>query len=205
MDCVVLVDFDGTITTEDTLDYIVDRLFGVPTRKQWETELIHGSLGYQEYLDKFHKICFDIDQFPPHMVDPYFRCFYETHRENTYIVSKGMHNIVCGLLPYVDTSHIQAHKIEIDPHHVWHVDKDLEIIDKREIVSEWKKTCPFLVFIGDGITDFEVVDRVDLLFVKRGSHLHQFILQQPPPPPTVWVLFDTFADILRYMRCNRAL
>lgn len=43
-----------------------------------------------------------------------------------------------------------------------------------------KKKYPRIVFIGDGITDFEIVGIVDLLFVKKGSHLHTFITNHHP-------------------------
>lgn len=195
MDCLFLSDFDGTITMEDTLDYIADRLFDCSTRQQWEEELINGSLNYKCYLKKFHNICFDVNQLPNDFVDPYFHSFYKKYWKHTYILSKGIHNIICKLLPYVDMSHVMAHEVSIDNKNLWYVDDNIAIIDKREIVSELKKKCDRIIFIGDGITDFDVVDLVDFLFVKRNSHLHSFILNHPTD--TEYLLFDTFEDILK--------
>lgn len=196
MECLFLIDFDGTITTKDTLDYIADTVYDCSSRQQWEEQLMNGGLTYQCYLKKFHKICFDINQLPTDLVDPSFQPFYEKYSENTYIISKGLYNIICTLLPFVDMSHVVAHQIVIDDNNIWHVGDHLVIIDKRTIVSELKKKCDLIIFIGDGITDFDVIDLVDFLFVKRGSHLHKFILDHPPIR-TNHVLFDTFEDIFK--------
>jgi len=197
MKYVFLCDFDGTITKDDTLDYIADHVFDMATRQQWENELINGSLIYQCYLKKFDKICFNINNLSDDIVDPNFQTFYEKYRDNTYIVSKGVHDIVCGLLPFVEVSNIMAHKVDIDIQNIWHVDDNLDLIDKKKIVSGMRDKYDYIIFIGDGISDFEVVGNADLLFVKTNSHLHKFIMEQHPPEHTSYILFDTFQDVLK--------
>jgi 2-hydroxy-3-keto-5-methylthiopentenyl-1-phosphate phosphatase len=197
MKYVFLSDFDGTITKDDTLDYIADHVFDRATRQQWETGLINGSLSYKSYLKHFDKICFNTNTLPDTIVDPGFQSFYEKYGDNLYIVSKGVHEIVRRLLPFVDVSHIMAHKVDIDMKNIWHVGDNLDLIDKKKIISGMRDKYDYIVFIGDGISDFEVVGNVDLLFVKANSHLHKFIMEQhPSQEATNYILFNTFKDII---------
>lgn len=195
MKYIFLSDFDGTITTDDTLDYIADRVFGIATREHWENELINGNLSYKCYLKNFDKIFFNINTLPDDMVDPKFRSFYEKYYKNTYIISKGVHDIVCKLLPFVSVSHIMAHKVEIDIKNQWHIHDNIHLIDKKTTVSRLRNEYDYIIFIGDGITDFEVVGNVDLLFVKTNSHLHKFIMEYPSLS-IKYILFNTFQDVL---------
>lgn len=196
MSFVILCDFDGTITTEDTLDYIADLVFGIDNRKQLEDQLQDGTLSYASYLYKFHNICFDIRKLPD-FVDTHFQKFYEKYCKNISILSKGMSNIIKHMVPFVDSSKIIGHDMTIDTDNIWHIDDNVHIINKRDIVSEFRKQYPFIIFIGDGISDFEVVDVVDLLFVKEASHLHNYIIKHHPN--VNMILFKNFHEIMTYI------
>lgn len=108
---IFFTDFDGTITQQDSNDYMTDNLgFGVALRKQGNQDVLYGRRtfrdSFREMLDSvktpFDK-CLEI-LLQNITLDPGFKEFYEWARENNVpivILSGGMVPVIRALLAHL--------------------------------------------------------------------------------------------------------
>lgn len=105
---IFFTDFDGTITTADSNDYMTDNLgFGVEKRKQGNADVLYGRQhfrdSFQEMMDSIrtpYNECMDI-LCKNIKLDPGFKEFYAWAQENNVpivILSGGMQPIIRALL-----------------------------------------------------------------------------------------------------------
>lgn len=105
---IFFTDFDGTVTTKDSNDYMTDNLgFGVEKRVQGNKDVlsnkVHFRESFQEMMDSIttpYDECIDI-LLKNIKLDPGFKEFYDWARENNVpivILSGGMQPIIRALL-----------------------------------------------------------------------------------------------------------
>ena len=108
---IFFTDFDGTITQQDSNDYITDHLgFGAALRKEGNADVLYGRRhfrdAFQEMMDSIHvpfQQCIDT-LLGNVTLDPGFKAFFEwAGRENVPIVvlSGGMRPIIEALLRHL--------------------------------------------------------------------------------------------------------
>jgi len=168
---VIYSDFDGTITNYDTLDQIITDVYSYDIYKEVEGLLLSNEIPFETYLTMFNGIDYDINKL--HGVDDHFKEFYTWIQKNHidfYIISSGFKTIIQHLLPYVNPDIIYGNDINSS----WEVqlyNKDSSI-NKNDIIQLHHKPNYTSIYIGDGLSDFKVVGKVDILFCKKDSLLH---------------------------------
>lgn len=108
---IFFTDFDGTITTRDSNDYLTDNLgYGQPLRKAGNRAVLSGAMSFrdsfQEMLDSINT---PFDECVKTLIenielDPYFKEFYDWARSvniPVVVLSGGMEPIIRALLEHM--------------------------------------------------------------------------------------------------------
>jgi HAD superfamily phosphoserine phosphatase-like hydrolase len=214
MTIIVFSDFDGTISKEDVLDKLIINKYGKLTQKDAEYKLLENKITFENYLYNY----FDKDGVlgnllsekelelvtcDKSLIDEHFEKFYSScvsRGIKFYITSSGFYSIIRSMLPFVTPSKIFANDL-IDNKVVFH-NHNIKSINKREIIQRCKHLYSLngsseenkIIYIGDGLSDFGVIDIVDILYVKRNSILHNHLIKINFEKQ--YKLFNSFEDIL---------
>jgi len=199
---VVLTDWDGTITTYDSNDYMTDNLgFGKEKRRAMNLEILSKKVTFR---DAFKEMLDSVAVKHPFeeckevlknniTLDSGFRDFFKwckAHDVPVVIVSSGMEPLIRAVLSNLIGDEDAAH-IDIVSNHVkelpdgkWEIqyrhptsgfghDKSQAILPYRDLPDP-----PTLFFFGDGVSDMSAAKHADLLFVKlKGdgeNDLHEY-------------------------------
>jgi 2,3-diketo-5-methylthio-1-phosphopentane phosphatase len=194
----VFSDFDGTISKQDILDNIITQLYSFDKYKEVEKKLLSNEISYEKYLfDMFNNINYDLNNLPIDIIDDKFIHFYKWINEKNidfYIISSGFKKIISYLIPFIPSNIIYGNDISINNQNLWNVSlyNGNQSIDKNIIINELKKTNYKTIFIGDGLSDFKVMNKVDFLFCKKNSLLHLKCIEENCP----YIVFEDFSDVL---------
>ncbi|KAK8912840.1 putative phosphatase [Metarhizium anisopliae] len=193
---VFFTDFDGTITTDDCNDYLVDNLgFGPERRQQLYKEVMANRMSFRDsFLEMFDSIttpyneCLDLLR-QNIKLDPGFKGFYDWARENhipIVILSSGTVPMIRTLLdsllgPGWDIQIIGNNVAprdgkSIDEKGGWRIDFHDESHHGHDKSLEIRKYSslsdrPILFYAGDGISDLSAAKETDLLFAKADKEL----------------------------------
>ncbi|KAL6938155.1 hypothetical protein ACO0RG_004695 [Hanseniaspora osmophila] len=222
---VVFSDFDGTITCEDSNDYIADR-YGMGKEKRLEIfkSIIAGTgsfaVGFREMLESIDKPFDECVQILHDNItlDPGFTKTFQYCEKNDIpliIISSGMKPIIRSLLGKLigeekaNKIPIMSNDVKIDPkdNSKWEIvykdttphghDKSISI---NECKSEFDKKYPnekiTYFYCGDGVSDLSAAKECDLLFAKKGKDLVTFCERDHVP----YHEFETWEDILKAMK-----
>lgn len=187
---ILFTDFDGTITLQDTNDYLTDNFgMGVDARKALGRKVMNKELAFRDSFKQMLesiKLPFNecVSRSLAHVqFDPGFAKFYKWAKANDVLVivlSSGMEPIIRALLvkligPEAEEIPIVANQVEINGDK-WSIkfhddssfghDKSLTIKPYTE-----NKDRPILLYSGDGISDVSAAKETDLLFAKAGMDL----------------------------------
>lgn len=209
---IVFTDFDGTVTLQDSNDYLTEHLgFGEKRRKEINDEILVESKsfrqGFQEMLESIHTPFPECIEFlKKHIdLDPGFKDFYHWAKENNVpivVVSSGMEPIIRALLAKL-VGQEAAEDIQIVSNHVkinedgsWHIvyrDESSFGHDKSRAIRPYKTKIerPTLLYCGDGVSDLSAARETDLLFAKKGKDLIKYCVRERIP----YTVFDSFKDI----------
>ena len=194
---IIYSDFDGTISKYDTLDKIVTDVYSYDTYKNFETKLLANEISFEDYLSVFNTIQYDINNLSD-AVDETFKEFYEwiqTNHIEFYIISSGFKTIIRHALPYVNPDIIYSNDFLLHENK-WKVKLyDTCSIRKTEIIDLHKKPGYTSIYLGDGLSDFKVMGKVDYLFCKKDSLLHKKCILDNQPH----IEFSNFNDVLTYL------
>jgi 2,3-diketo-5-methylthio-1-phosphopentane phosphatase len=197
---IIYSDFDNTITNFDILDKIITDIYSYETYKKMEQLLLLDELKYETYLfNMFEGIEYNFDNITNNAVDQYFRDFYNWVQKNNiqfFVISSGFKKIIRHLIPYVEDNIIFANDIAIQKDNKWNVElydkQNDRSINKLDVIKHTNQQGYKTVFIGDGLSDFKVVGKVDVLFCKKNTLLHQKCIDENYQH----IVFNDFNDIL---------
>lgn len=182
----VIVDFDGTITTNDTNQLLIER-YGDATNDQIERDFIDHKIGSQsalnQHFDTMKLTEAEYNQFlvSSITIDESFKAFVKKiKRQNIRlsIMSGGFHNAIEHLLDddVLSYATIYPNRLIFKENTI-----DVEFYEQDETCSApWgpcanckgihmknlKADNELLVFVGDGLTDRCAVEHADLVFAK---------------------------------------
>lgn len=209
---IVFTDWDGTVTLQDSNDFMTHNLgFGVDKRVYLNDEILNGRItfrdAFQQMLDSI-KTPFPecIDYLLKHIeLDPGFKDFYAWATENNIpivVVSSGMKPVIHALLVKL-VGHEAAENIEIISNDTKiNEDGSWDIIyrddsdfghDKSLCIKPYSalKDRPTLFYAGDGVSDLSAAKETDLLFAKEGKDLITYCIRENIPYTT----FASYKDI----------
>ncbi|KAK7038398.1 HAD-like domain-containing protein [Favolaschia claudopus] len=189
---VVLSDWDGTITTQDSNDYMTDNLgYGKDKRRAGNLSVLEGRTtfrdSFREMLESIVANGWSFDACKAELLkniklDAGFQDFNAWCRASdipVVIVSSGMAPNIHAMLSNVlggdmaSTIDIIANDVDIHPDGKWSIkfrhpssgfghDKSLAILPYKDLESP-----PLLFFFGDGVSDMSAARHADILFVKQ--------------------------------------
>lgn len=182
-DKIIVSDFDGTITKQDTLSTFLMRY----ADSQWqviEDMWVKGDIGSAECLVKQFTLVPDlsvklIDDFLDTIeIDDYFKKFNDVRLKNNLdflIVSDGLDYFINRILQKNDIDNVKiisnhAEFIE-DNFTITFPYKSPECLRKSgtckcSVIKQLKEKFEKIYYIGDGTSDHCVADKVDYLFAK---------------------------------------
>lgn len=222
---VIFTDFDGTVTLQDSNDYLSDN-YGIG--KEERSEIFAGILdGTASFRTGFTRMMSNVSTSLPEsleilkkniQLDPGFKKTFEwaqAHGVPVIVVSSGMEPIIRALLAdllgaeAVENIDIVANAVDLDENQRMTVvfrDESGYGHDKSRTINVYKKDIeaklpegterPTYFYCGDGISDLSAAKECDLLFAKRGKDLVTFCKRQNVP----FHEFDSFEDILANMK-----
>ncbi|EHK99794.1 putative Uncharacterized phosphatase [Glarea lozoyensis 74030] len=212
---IFFTDFDGTITQQDSNDFLVNTYGLGPTRRK---ELFQDVLfGRTSFRDAF-KTMLDSVQLPLDHLDEGFKEFYEWARANNVpvvVLSGGMEPLIRALLGHllgveegrglvIMSNGVKAREgMEVGEEGGWEIeyrdesafghDKSRQIRPYAEL-PDGKR--PVLFYAGDGVSDLSAARETDLLFAKAGHDLVTYCQNEKVPFTT----FQNFNEILETVK-----
>lgn len=204
-----LIDFDGTITIQDTLQYLLDK-YGMKNWREIDHKVEKGLLSEREALTlEMQSLKIKLSDVLEELLEVIqirdgFQNFYEYCKKNNHfigVVSAGFQQIIAPIL--------QKHgfTLSIYANHL--------IMDDRNYGWQYTNTIPFLphcqhsickcfpmyellekkyqvIFIGDGLTDFCIAKQCEYVYALKGSVLEVMLREISKK----YLSFSTFNDIL---------
>lgn len=205
MQTIIISDFDGTITSDDFAGKILENSKETNFVKLLITAVDNGDITVIDYL-KF--ICCMINDYGCNYIelfDMIIKKYNITIDKLVYdlkslcdeknipfrILSGGFKKAITYLL-HVDKDIVISHDFEIVNNEVLFACNE-EILPKGKYVQvHFPKDTFFIVFIGDGISDFSVVKHCNIVFAKKNSVLESKCLRDNIDHFS----FDNFGDVI---------
>ncbi|KAK3075209.1 hypothetical protein LTR53_002389 [Teratosphaeriaceae sp. CCFEE 6253] len=217
---IFFTDFDGTITLQDSNDYMTDNIgFGGDMRRQGNKDVLEGT---KTFRDSFREMMDSVTRPYPECIDylvknikldPYFNEYLTWALENnipTVIVSSGMHPVIEAIMKNLVGENaakidIISNEVEarpgktIDQEGGWAIKYHDESgfghdksLSIRPYANLPAEKRPTLFYAGDGVSDLSAASETDLLFAKKGHDLIQYCAKQNTP----FTVFADWSDIL---------
>ncbi|CAX43923.1 conserved hypothetical protein [Candida dubliniensis CD36] len=218
---IVFSDWDGTITLQDSNDYLTDNIgMGYDNRMIINDKILEEKQsfrdGFKEMLASINKPfdeCIEI-LLQNVQLDPGFKDFYQYCQSKgipIIVISSGMKPIIYALLEKligqeaIKTIDIISNDVRVDGDNWEIVFKDPESgfgHDKAKSIKEYLTSHgyagdadtprPTLFYNGDGVSDLSAAKETDLLFAKHGKDLIKYCVREKIP----YTEFNDFQDIL---------
>ncbi|KAI0659964.1 HAD-like domain-containing protein [Cubamyces menziesii] len=219
---VVLSDWDGTITSRDSNDYMTDNLgFGPEKRRQGNLDILAGKTTFRDaFREMLESVVANGHSFEECKevlkqnisLDPGFKDFYRYCKEHdipVVIISSGMAPLIRAVLSKLigeeeaKEIEIVSNEVDIHPDGKWEIkyrhptsgyghDKSQAILPYRELPNP-----PTVFFFGDGVSDMSAARHADVLYVKAkeggDNDLAAFCRRENIPH----LLFEDFTHALR--------
>jgi len=215
---VILSDWDGTITTYDSNDYMTDNLgYGPEKRREGNLNILAGKVtfrdGFREMLESVPNTFEECKAVLKQNIklDEGFKAFYGWAKANdipVVIISSGMAPLIRAVLSNLigeeDAKEIEviSNDVKVHPDGKWEIqfrhpssgfghDKSQAILPYRNLPDP-----PLLFFFGDGVSDISAARHADILFAKkppgRESDLATYCSREGIPH----ILFEDFSQAL---------
>ncbi|KAF5572665.1 phosphoserine phosphatase [Fusarium pseudocircinatum] len=209
---IFFTDFDGTVTTADSNDYMTDNLgFGVERRRQLNKDVLYGNMHFRDsFVEMLDSVKTPFDECIQILLkniklDPGFKEFYDWAQENNVpivILSGGMTPVIRALLDtllgpgwdiQIVSNDVKARggktlkdeggwQIEFHDDSIHGHDKSIEIRKYSSLPNR-----PTMFYAGDGVSDLSAAKETDLLFAKADKDLVTWCENENVP-------FVTFRD-----------
>jgi 2-hydroxy-3-keto-5-methylthiopentenyl-1-phosphate phosphatase len=202
----VLCDFDGTITRQDSTDFVLEALADPPWRvlqAEWEAGRLTGAECMRGQVELIRGSAADLDAVLDRVeLDPGFAAFVawcEARGLAISVVSDGVDYFISRILARhgLERLPVAANRLAGAPG-AWRLEHPPKPADCGFGAGVCKcaaapppSTDETLVFVGDGRSDFCPAARADVLFAKGVLADHAQAL------PKAYLPFDTFHDVLR--------
>ncbi|ROT42921.1 hypothetical protein SODALDRAFT_327088 [Sodiomyces alkalinus F11] len=219
---IFFTDFDGTVTTHDSNDYMTDNLgFGLALRRQGNQDvLLRGRPFRDSFQEMMDSIKLPFDQCIATLratikLDPGFRAFFDWCRANNVpivVLSGGMQPVIRSLLEMWlgdEARHIQVVSNDVAPREGksindeggWQIrfhDDSIHGHDKSIEIRKYSSLPdrPVMLYAGDGVSDLSAAKETDLLFAKAGKDLVTYCEMEKVP----FVTFQDFTTIHETVR-----
>ncbi|PCH35181.1 hypothetical protein WOLCODRAFT_139782 [Wolfiporia cocos MD-104 SS10] len=222
---VVLSDWDGTITTRDSNDYLTDELgFGREQRRVLNFKILAGETtfrdSFREMLESVVANGHGFEECKEELrknikLDPGFKEFYrycQTTDIPVVIISSGMDPLIRAVLSNLigdeDAAKIEivSNEVKIHPDGKWDIqyrhpssgfghDKSQAILPYRALPSP-----PTIFFFGDGVSDMSAARHADVLFVKQKGDGENDLAAYCKAEGIPHILFEDFGRALGVVR-----
>lgn len=221
---VVLSDWDGTITTYDSNDYMTDFLgYGKEKRRAGNLEILADRItfrdAFREMLESVSQNGHTFEECKQVLkdnikLDSGFKEFFQYCKSRdipVIIVSSGMEPLIRAILSNLvgdDANDIEIISNSVDVHKdgTWNIkyrhpssgfghDKSQAIIPYRSLPNP-----PLLFFFGDGVSDMSAAKHADVLFVKEKSDGENDLAAYCKRENIRHVLFPDFSKALLVVR-----
>ncbi|RCK55105.1 hypothetical protein Cantr_04241 [Candida viswanathii] len=221
---IVFSDWDGTITLQDSNDYLTDNIgMGYDNRMIINDKILEGTENFREgfrdmlaSINKPFNECIEI-LLANVKLDPGFKKYYEYCQSKgipIIVISSGMKPIIHALLEKligaeaIKNIEIISNDVRIDGDN-WEIlfkDPDSEFgHDKAKSIKDYlvkhgyegdaDTPRPTLFYNGDGVSDLSAAKETNLLFAKHGKDLIKYCIREKIP----YTEFNDFEDILTKM------
>lgn len=210
-DLIFLVDFDRTITLNDSTDELMNQ-FNPQLVEEYQGKFRRGELRVREYIKglleslKLTKEDYEKAVSKNLQIDPDFKKFIELGYEMRVVSAGTYENILPNFQKEgidIPLEHIYSNKLTFREDNIEisfpydNEDSD-EGICKKTILLKYKQKYKKVFFIGDGYSDIGAASKADFVFAKRGRYLEKYCLEKGID---VFV-YDTFHDIIEYVKKN---
>ena len=210
-DLIFLVDFDRTITLNDSTDELMNQ-FNPQLVEEYQAKFRRGELRVREYIKglleslKLTKEDYEKAVSRNLQIDPDFKKFIELGYEMRIVSAGTYENILPNFQKEgidIPLEHIYSNKLTFREDNIEisfpydNEDSD-EGICKKTILLKYKQKYKKVFFIGDGYSDIGAASKADFVFAKRGRYLEKYCLEKGID---VFV-YDTFHDIIEYVKKN---
>jgi 2-hydroxy-3-keto-5-methylthiopentenyl-1-phosphate phosphatase len=181
MDIQIFCDFDGTITTQDTLGRFLTE-FAPPEWLELERRWINGEFGSKVCLTEQLRLIPKPDAATLNaflnsiQIDPDFVEFYNFLKEKKvdfYVVSDGLDFFIKTILKKYSLNDIKFFSNVLMPDFTSEFPNYNESCKRQAgtckcgVIDKLIDTQKTLIYIGDGISDFCAAQRADIIFAKR--------------------------------------
>ncbi|CAN8102558.1 unnamed protein product [Discula destructiva] len=222
---IFFTDFDGTITLQDSNDFMTDNIgFGEALRKKGNEDVLLETRdfrdSFQEMMDSIttpYDQCIDL-LLKNIKLDPYFKEFFAYAQANNIpivILSGGMEPVIRALLGHllgeeeVKQIQIVSNNVKARPGKDINEEKGWEIVfhddsgfghDKSIEIRKYSQLPseqrPGIFYAGDGVSDLSAAKEGDIMFAKAGRDLVLWCEREKVPFTT----FTDFSDILSVVK-----
>ncbi|KAF1838095.1 hypothetical protein BDW02DRAFT_565365 [Decorospora gaudefroyi] len=218
---IFFTDFDGTITLQDSNDYMTDNLgYGREKRRAGNIACLNDEINFRDsFRDMMDSVTKPYDQCIQYLVDnikldPGFAEFFQWSLQNNIpvvVLSSGMEPVIKALLeklvgPQASQMQILGNDVaaregkQINEEGGWqiafkHPDSGFghdKSVELRKYSSLPEQIRPTMFYAGDGVSDLSAASETDLLFAKKGHDLISYCVKQDVP----FTVFEDWSDIL---------
>ncbi|KXJ85510.1 HAD-like domain-containing protein [Microdochium bolleyi] len=220
---IFFTDFDGTITLQDSNDFLTDNVgFGLEERIKGNKDTLSGARHFRDtFQEMMDSVDLPFDQcikllLDNVQLDPKFKEFYTWCRaENVPVVvlSGGMQPIIKALLAHlvgekeVEEMQIVSNDVqskngkginEVGGWNIKYHDDSPFGHDKSLEIRPYAALAdrPVMFYAGDGVSDLSAAKETDLLFAKAGRDLVNYCVRENVP----FTVFHDFGDIHRIVK-----
>jgi 2-hydroxy-3-keto-5-methylthiopentenyl-1-phosphate phosphatase len=200
----IFVDYDGTITDQDTFDVLVNEYVDAQTWNELERKLGAGSMTLRDVLAaQASGIAVSLDEADALLasqtrIDPTFRSFADActeHDARLEVVSSGVAPLIERAFARNGLSDVDVFANGVDPSpRGWRflfLDDSANGHDKAARVVAAREAGYETVFIGDGPSDYDAAIAAGRRFAKQGKSLARYLRGRGVP----FTSFASFAEI----------
>ncbi|KAI1367875.1 HAD-like domain-containing protein [Xylaria arbuscula] len=215
---IFFTDFDGTITLQDSNDWMTDNLgFGVELRRQGNKDVLYKGRPFRDaFQDMLDSVTKPFDQclqllLENVQLDPAFKEFAAWCRENNVpivVLSGGMEPVIRALLAHLlgqeEAAVMQIVSNDVKPRPGKSINDengwDIQYHDDSSFGHDKSLEIrpyaalpdrPIMFYAGDGVSDLSAAKETDLLFAKAGRDLVTYCEKEKVP----FTVFNDFSDI----------
>ena len=209
MKTIFLIDFDKTISLKDSTDTLMEK-HDYELLKEYQRMFRAKKLNVRKYLKglleslKMDEATYleEISENLP--IDPYFKEFVDLGYEFRIVSAGTYFNIIPNLEKEgisVPREHMYSNDIlfkdggELEVFFPHDNGGSSEGICKRSIVEKYKKIYDRVIFIGDGVSDFDCARVADFVFAKVGLRLEKYCEENNIP----YIPYESFKNINEYI------